>query len=135
MPLKFLAAVAALAAALAAGEARAQMPGITPLGPAYGCIANNTCGQKGATTTAGARDYWQNWVCTGCHVGGPQVAVQQSPQERALIAVPTRFWVLHAEAEREAETRMKARQYRLLPAGRLTAEFRRLMEERPPRRR
>jgi hypothetical protein len=114
-----------LAAAIAAPAALAQQRQ-----PTYGCLAYDTCGKKSTTTNGGPRDYWQNWICAGCHLGG-LANYQPSPAERALLAVPARFWVMHAEAERGGETRARIRQHPLLPTNRLPPAFRRLMAERP----
>jgi hypothetical protein len=59
-----------------------------------------------------------------------------SPDERALVALPSRFWVVHAEAERDGETRMKPpARAGFLPPARIAPEFQRLLAERPPLRR
>jgi hypothetical protein len=100
--------------------------------PNFGCLVQNTCGRKGTTSNTGPRDYWQNWICSGCHMGVSSNYVQ-SPPERALINVPDRFWIMHAEARRDGETAVKAGMHRLLGEGRLTTEFRRLMVERTRR--
>ena len=110
-------------ALLAAEPAPAQQPN-------FGCLANNNCGHKGGTTNSGPRDYWQNWICAGCHSGMPGTYVQ-SPPERALIGIPSRFWDMHADAVRDGETAVRAGSHRLLPTSRLTLEFQRLMQERP----
>jgi hypothetical protein len=105
-----------------AADAAAQQPN-------YGCLAHNTCGRKGTTSNTGPRDYWQNWICSGCHMGVASNYVQ-SPPERALINVPDRFWIMHAEARRDGETAVKAGNHRLLGQGRITTEFQRLLAER-----
>jgi hypothetical protein len=97
--------------------------------PNYGCLAQNTCGRKGTTSNTGPRDYWQNWICSGCHMGVSSNYVQ-SPPERALINVPDRFWFMHAEARRDGETAVKAGMHRLHAESRITTEFRRLIAER-----
>ena len=96
----------------------------------YGCLANNNCGHKGTTSNAGPRDYWQNWICSGCH-SGPLTNFVQSPPERALIGMPARFWSMHAEAARDGETSVRAGSHRLLSPGRITPDFQRLLQERP----
>jgi hypothetical protein len=112
----------ALGGAVAAVDVVAQQPN-------FGCLAHNTCGRKGTTANAGPRDYWQNWICAGCHMGISPNYVQ-SPPERALVNVPDRFWMMHAEARRDGETAVKAGSHRLHAETRLTPEFRRLLAER-----
>jgi hypothetical protein len=116
------------AAALALGLTAAPGPAV-PQQQATGCLAIGDCGTKG-TTPGPRRDYWYNWLCSGCHTG-PTPPLAPSPQEYALIQVPVRFWTMHAEAERNGETRMRARQYRLLPPQRLAPQFKVLMAQRP----
>jgi len=110
-------------AAVLASAALAQQPN-------FGCLASDNCGQKGKSTNVGPRDYWQNWICAGCHVS-PVTNFAPSPAERALIGVPARFWVMHAEAERDGETAIRASQHRLLPANRISPVFRQLIALRP----
>jgi hypothetical protein len=125
------AGLAALLAVAAAGEVASQLPGQPP---AQGCLATDTCGKKGTTPSEVTRDYWQNWVCTECHTG-PATGLNPSPQERALIAIPSRFWDMHAEAARDGETRARLSQYRgIKPAPALKPELQRLLAERPRRR-
>jgi hypothetical protein len=100
-------------------------------GPSFGCLHNGNCGQKGNTPNAGPRDYWQNWVCQGCHVG-PPVNYAPSPVERSLVSVPPRFWSMHADAARDGETRARIAQHRLLPTSRIPAPFQNLIAQRPP---
>jgi hypothetical protein len=101
--------------------------------PNYGCLAFGNCGQKGNTPNAGPRDYWQNWICSGCHLGVATNYVQ-SPPERALLGVPSRFWTMHADAVRDGETRVRVGQHRLLPANRISPGFQQLLSDRTPRR-
>ena len=122
MRFRFGLAILTLGGAVAAADVVAQQPN-------FGCLAHNTCGRKGTTANAGPRDYWQNWICSGCHMSVSSSYVQ-SPPERALVNVPDRFWMMHAEARRDGETAVKAGTYRLLNEARLTGEFRRLMVER-----
>ena len=110
----------------AATAAQAQQQG-----PSLGCLANGNCGHKGNTPNSGPRDYWQNWICQGCHLG-PVVNYAPSPTERALLSVPARFWVMHADAERDGETRARITQHRLLPTSRMPPPFQTLMAQRPP---
>jgi hypothetical protein len=125
------AGLAALLSVAGAGEVAAQQPG-QPL--AQGCLGAGTCGKKGTTPAAVARDYWQNWVCTECHTG-PVASVAPSPQERALIAIPSRFWDMHADAARDGETRARLNRHRGIKDARaLGPEFRRLIAEQPRRR-
>jgi hypothetical protein len=117
-----------LTAAGAAGVA-AQQPGQSPV---QGCLAAGTCGKKGTTPAEVARDYWQNWVCS--HTGSA-AGLAPSPQERALIAIPSRFWDMHADAARDGETRARLNRHRGIKDARaLGPEFRRLLAQRPPRR-
>jgi len=118
----WLAAPVLVAAVAAAALAQQQ--------PNFGCLANANCGQKGPSPNAGPRDYWQNWICAGCHLG-PPTSYAPSPPERALLAVPARFWVMHAEAARDGETRARVGQHRRLPVNRMPPVFQRLMAERP----
>ena len=120
------AGIVVLALGLVAGAAQAQQQQ-----PGFGCLANANCGQKGNTPSAGPRDYWQNWICQGCHLG-PPVNYAPSPPERALMNVPARFWVMHADAMRDGETRARAGQHRLLPTSRMAPTFQGLMAQRPP---
>jgi hypothetical protein len=124
--MKLLTVVAALMLGLVASAVEAQQPN-------FGCLANANCGQKGNTPNAGPRDYWQNWICQGCHLG-PPVNYVQSPPERALMGVPARFWAMHGDAVREGETRARASQHRLLPTSRMPPAFQALMAQRPPTR-
>ena len=71
-------AVVFFAALAASATARAQQQ------PNYGCLASATCGHKGSSPAAGPRDYWQNWICGGCHIG-PVTNYAPSPAERALL--------------------------------------------------
>jgi len=116
-------ALAFLAALVAPATARAQQPN-------YGCLANANCGQKGTSPAVGPRDYWQNWICAGCHLG-PVTHYVPSPAERALLSVPARFWVMHAEAERDGETRARISQHRLVPTSRMSPLFQQLMANQP----
>jgi hypothetical protein len=128
----------ALAASLGAlwviaawGGAAAQQPGQPA---AQGCLATGTCGKKGTTPAEVSRDYWQNWLCTECHTG-QGAGFAPSPQERALIAIPSRFWDMHEQAERDGETRARLSQHRgTKPTQALGPDFRRLLVERPRRR-
>ncbi len=108
------------------GPAVAQQP------QSLGCLAAGNCGTKG-TTPGARRDYWYNWVCSGCHTG-PLAPLSASPQEYALIQVPVRFWTMHAEAVRNGETRMRAQQYGLRSPAQLSGPFRSLMANRPAQR-
>jgi hypothetical protein len=121
-----IAVIVALTFGIAAAAAQAQQQGA-----GFGCLGNGNCGQKGNTPSAGPRDYWQNWICQGCHVG-PPVAYVLSPPERALMNVPARFWSMHADAMRDGETRARISQHRLLPASRMPPAFQNLMVQRPP---
>jgi hypothetical protein len=116
-------AVAFLAALAAPVTALAQQPN-------YGCLASANCGQKGNSPAVGPRDYWQNWICGGCHIG-PVTNYVPSPAERALLSVPARFWVMHTEAERDGETRARVSQHRLVPTSRMAPAFQQLMANRP----
>ncbi len=118
-----MAAAALALGCIAPGPARAQQ------GQAIGCLAAGNCGTKG-TTPGARRDYWYNWICQGCHTGSLP-PLSPSPQEYALIQVPVRFWTMHAEAERDGETRMRGPQHGLKPARSLAAPFKALMNNRP----
>ncbi|HEX9835599.1 MAG TPA: hypothetical protein VGB90_02020 [Alphaproteobacteria bacterium] len=125
------ACLGALLVMAAWGGVAAQQPGQPA---AQGCLAAGTCGKKGTTPAEVARDYWQNWVCTECHTG-PAAGVAPSPQERALIAIPSRFWDMHADAARDGETRARLNRHRAIKDARaLGPEFRRLIADQPRRR-
>ncbi len=120
-----------VAAALALVLAASLSPVAAQQAQPQGCIAAGNCGTKGTQTQPGARrDYWYNWICSGCHTG-PLAPLAPSPQELALTQVPVRFWTMHSRAEQDGETRMRAMQHGLRPTGGLAPLFRVLMQNRP----
>ncbi len=123
--------IAAAALALAALGAAAPAPARAQQPQAVGCLAAGNCGTKG-TTPGARRDYWYNWICSGCHTGATE-PLAPTPQEYALLQVPVRFWTMHAEATRDGETRMRAGQHGLKPQGSIAAPFVALMRNRPAR--